>query len=142
MRQGLITGILHFLSRRQASVVIFVPIDFDTVEKKVPVWSRAPSARSSSGPLAAESSRRRNRQMRRLLFTVNAIGFGAENRPPTWDRPSRALTAKASIWSRRSRSCSLTNLLSPPSATGLEEVIECVEIAILCISRATFELTI
>lgn len=39
-RQGLITGILHFLSRRQASVVILVPIDFDTVEKKVPVWSR------------------------------------------------------------------------------------------------------
>ena len=39
-RQGLITGILHFLLRRQASVVIFVPIDFDTVKKKVPVWSR------------------------------------------------------------------------------------------------------
>jgi hypothetical protein len=39
-RQGLITGILHFLSRRQASVVIFVLIDFDTVKKKVPVLSR------------------------------------------------------------------------------------------------------
>jgi hypothetical protein len=78
-RQGLITGILHFLLRRQASVVIFVPIDFDTVKKKVPVFlvKVAPSVGSSSGPLAAGSSRRRNRQMRRLLFAVNTIEFGA-----------------------------------------------------------------
>ena len=50
----------------------------------------APSARSSSWPLGARNSRRHNRQMRRPLFAVDAIGFEAfengdfwaENRPP------------------------------------------------------------
>jgi hypothetical protein len=71
--------------------------------------------------------------MRRLLFAVNAIEFGAFEDCDFGQKTGHQLEADPHGRSQQRPRY---------GAADLEEVIECVEIEILCISRATFKLTI